>query len=89
MTLPLIYTLNNCNAAIRKKLIRIVRNKNTDKKSVDYLIEEVKKNGGIDYAEEKMLLFREEALKLLYDFPASDIRSALEELVRHTTDRTN
>jgi len=89
VTLPLIYVLNNCDAVIRKKLIRIVKCKNTDKKSIDYLIEEVKKNGGIDYAEKKMLLFRDEALQLLYDFPASDIRSALEELVRYTTNRTN
>jgi len=51
VTLPLIYTLNNSNLVLRKKLIRIVKYKNTDKKSIDYLIEEVKKNGGIEYAE--------------------------------------
>jgi octaprenyl-diphosphate synthase len=35
-----------------------------------------------------MMSFRDEALALLYQFPDSDIRKALEELVRYTTDRT-
>ena len=51
-------------------------------------MEEVIKAGGIQYAEEKMFFYRNEALKLLYEFPESDVRSALEELVRYTTDRT-
>lgn len=89
VTLPLIYTLNNCESLLRKKLIKIIKYKNTDKSSVDFLIEEVVKNGGIAYAEEKMFFFRDEALKLLYEFPESDTRSALEELVRYTTGRAN
>jgi len=87
VTLPLLYTLNNCNPLLRKKLLKIIKHKNTDKKSVAFLIEEVKKNGGIDYAEKKMLLFRDEALQLLYEFPPSDTRSALEELVQYSVGR--
>lgn len=89
VTLPLIYTLNNCGPFLRTKLTKIIKHKNNDKKNVDFLIEEVKKNGGIAYAEKKMLFFRDEALKLLYNFPESGTRWALEELVRYTTDRTN
>jgi len=31
--------------------------------------------------------YRDEALKILYEFEESDVRKALEELVRFTTDR--
>lgn len=88
LTLPLIYTLNNCSPAIKRKLIYIVKNENTQKKKVDFLLKTVKDTGGIRYATEKMFSFRDEALKILYEFPDSDVRKALEDLVRYTTDRT-
>lgn len=55
MTLPLIYTLNNCDASTRKKIIYIVKNNNTDKLKVQYVIDEVYKCGGINYATKKMI----------------------------------
>jgi len=88
LTLPLIYTLNNCSPEIRRKLIYIVKNENTQKEKVDFLLKTVKDTGGIRYATEKMFAFRDEALKILYEFPDSDVRKALEDLVRYTTDRT-
>jgi len=87
ITLPLIYTLNNCDASLRKKLLRIIKYQHTDKDKINYIIEEVTKAGGIRYAEEKMLSFRNEAMQALYAFPASPVRDALEELVVFTTDR--
>ncbi|MBA4054111.1 MAG: polyprenyl synthetase [Marivirga sp.] len=89
LTLPLIYALNNCDYWLRKKLIRIIKHKNTDEKSVDYLVNEVEKIGGITYAEKKMKSFSDEALSILYDFPESHVRAALVELVAYTTDRIN
>lgn len=89
LTLPLIYTLKNCDYLMRKKLVRIIKHKNTDEKSVDYLIDEVEKAGGIIYTEKKMQSFRDEALSILHDFPESDARAALDELVRFATDRIN
>lgn len=88
LTLPLIYTLNNCSPETKRKLIYIVKNENTQKDKVAFLLDTVKKCSGIRYATEKMLSFRDEALKILYEFPDSDVRKALEELVRYTTDRT-
>ncbi|MCZ2222601.1 MAG: polyprenyl synthetase family protein [Chitinophagales bacterium] len=88
LTLPIIYTLNNCEADVRKKIIYIVRNQNTEKEKVNYVIEMVNKYGGIDYATKKMFEFRDEALNILYKFPKTDVRDALEDLVRYTTDRT-
>jgi octaprenyl-diphosphate synthase len=87
LTLPIIYTLNNCNAATRKKIIYIVKNENTQPDKVKYIIEKVNELGGIDYATKKMFEYRDDALTILYAFPKTDVRDALEELVRYTTDR--
>jgi len=87
LTLPLIYTLNNVNPSLKRKIIYIVKNENTNKDKVKFVIEEVKKAGGIEYAKEKMFVYRDEALSVLYQFPESQVRKGLEELVRYTTDR--
>ena len=87
LTLPLIYTLNNCDAALRKKLIYIIKNENTKKDKVKFVIDAVTDTGGIRYATAKMLEFRDEALTVLHSFENSEVRNALEELVRYTTDR--
>lgn len=87
LTLPLIYTLNHSDKETRRKLIYIVKNENTNKEKVQFLIDTVQQSGGIQYATEKMMAFRDEALAILYTFPDSDVRRALEELVRYTTDR--
>lgn len=87
LTLPLIYTLNNCDAALRKKIIYIIKNQNTQKDKVDFVLNAVENFGGITYATNKMFAYRDEALNILHSFPPSEVREALEELVRYTTDR--
>jgi octaprenyl-diphosphate synthase len=87
LTLPLIYTLNNVGPSLKRKMIYIIKNENEKKDSVEFLINEVQKAGGIDYATQKMFNYRDEALALLHQFPESEVRQSLEELVRYTTDR--
>lgn len=87
LTLPLIYTLNQCSADIRRKIIYIIKNENTQKDKVKFVIDSVVATGGITYATQKMFAFRDEALEILHQFPDSPFREALEELVRYTTDR--
>lgn len=87
LTLPLIYTLNNCSSDLKRKLIYIIKNENQQKDKVGFVIDAVQNTGGIQYATEKMFAFRDEALAILHEFPDSPVRQALEELVRYTTDR--
>ncbi len=87
LTLPLIYTLNNCNSSTKRRIIGIVKNENTQKDKVKWVMDTVKSTGGIAYAQQKMLAYRDEALNILYDFTAGETRDALEDLVRYTTDR--
>ena len=87
LTLPLIYTLNTVDKTTRRQLIYIIKNRNKDPESVRQVIKKVTETGGIEYATKKMNTYRDEALSLLHEFSESDVRDALEELVRYTTDR--
>jgi octaprenyl-diphosphate synthase len=87
LTLPLIYTLNNTDSATRRKIIYIVKNNNLDKQKVKWVIDQVEKAGGINYAKNKMNEFRDEALTILRQFPESPVRQGLEDMVLYVTDR--
>jgi len=87
LTLPLIYTLNNIDKSERRKIIYIVKNQNKDPEKINYVLQKVIDSGGINYAAEKMIQYRDEALAVLFEYPESDVRTGLEELVRYTTDR--
>jgi octaprenyl-diphosphate synthase len=87
ITLPLIYTLNNLDASARRECIYIIKNQNKQKDKVDFVINKARETGGIDYAEKKMFAYRDEALAILHEFPDTEVRQGLEELVRFTTDR--
>ena len=87
LTLPLIFTLNKVAASKRRELIYIIKNENTVPGKVKYVIDTVVEAGGISYAAQKMNQYRDEALEILHSFPDGEVRQALEELVRYTTDR--
>lgn len=87
LTLPIIYTLKHANNNKRKELKYLLKNSNRRKESVNLIIEEVKKSGGIEYAVQKMNEFKTKALEILNSFPPSSTRDSLETLVRYTTER--
>jgi len=87
LTLPLIYTLNRADKETRRKIIYIVKNNNRDRQKVNWVINEVEKAGGIDYAIAKMNEYKQAALDILHTFPASPYRQGLEDLVRYVTER--
>jgi octaprenyl-diphosphate synthase len=87
MTLPLIYTLNNCTTKEKSWLINSIKNHNKDKKRVKEVIAFVKNNNGLAYAEQKMVQFQQEALLILDEFPASDYKNALSLVVNYAIER--
>ncbi len=87
LTLPLIHVLQKVSPSLKKQIINIVKNNNNDKKKVKFVIDNVVEHGGIEYATQKMIEYRDKALFILHEFPESPVRAALEELVRYTTDR--
>ena len=89
MTLPLIYALSKSGWLERRKIISIVKNQSDNPKKVKEVIEYVKGSGGIEYALEAMNRFHKEALDILKQFPDSDYKKSLEQLVQFTIDRSN
>lgn len=87
LTLPLIYTLNNTDKKTKRDIIYIIKNENTRKAKIDFIVDAVTKSGGIDYTIAKMNAYKEEALTILHSFPSSAIRDGFEELVNFVTDR--
>ena len=87
LTLPLIYTLNKVDKIIKKRLIYILKNKHKNQTEINFVIEKVIEAGGIEYATQKMLAYRDEALSILHQFDKTAVRDELESLVRFTTDR--
>lgn len=87
MTLPLIYVLNNSSKEKRKWLINSIKNHNKNKKRVKEVIAFVKEKGGLEYAVEKMIAFKDEALSLLEKYPNSEYKSALTLMVNYVVDR--
>lgn len=87
LTLPLIYTLNKIPASKKRELVYLIKNENKKPDKVKYIIEQVVAAGGMQYAAEKMNEYRDDAMKILHEFPEGDVRKALEDLVRYTTDR--
>jgi octaprenyl-diphosphate synthase len=87
LTLPLIYALNKFDRATRREIIYIIKNQNKDHEKVQYVIRKVTEAGGIEYANNRMNAYRDEALAILHEFEDNDASKGLEELVRYTTDR--
>ena len=87
MTLPLIYTLNNCNSSVKRNLINTVKNKNEDKKAVKELVQIVIEHGGIKYAQQRMDEYHQQAISLLKELPESQYRNGLQDLIAYTIER--
>lgn len=88
MTLPLIYALNKAPWLEKRKMINIVRNESHKPDKVLEVISFVKESGGLKYAEEVMQRYVAEAQTLLNEFPNSTHRTALENLVQYTIERS-
>ncbi len=84
MTLPLIYALINAAPSDRRWIIKTVKSNSDNSEKVQRVIDFVLNSGGIEYASEKMHLYRKEALEILHNFDECEARRALEGLVDYT-----
>ncbi len=87
MTLPLIYALEVCPGNEKKKIISIIRHHNRNSDKVDEVINFVKNYGGLDFAEKKMLEYKNNALEILKSFPDSESKESLVSLLEFTINR--
>ena len=87
MTLPLIYTLNTCTVKEKAWLINSVKKYNTDKKRVKEVIAFVKKHGGLEYTTAKMHDYKNKATAILTNFPDSDYKKSLLQMIDYVVER--
>ena len=87
MTLPLIYTLQQCDKATRRKIINTIKRHHNNPKKVDEVIDFVRQSGGIEYATEKMHDYKAKAIDIISDTPDSKVKQALNALIEYVIER--
>ena len=87
MTLPLIHVLNKSSKSEKRFIINTIKNSNKNKIKVNKLINLVKEKGGIEFAEKKMNFYRQNAIKILHEFPKNDYRDSLELMLNYVIER--
>jgi octaprenyl-diphosphate synthase len=87
MTLPLIHVLNKSSWTERRWIINTVRRHNKNPKRVKRLLQHVRENGGIRYAENAMQSYTDAALAILHQWPEAAGRRSLEALVHFNLQR--
>jgi len=87
MTLPLIHVLNKVSKKDRDWLINSIKRHNKNKKRVREVIQFVKDNGGIEYTQQTMRKYSEEALAVLDEFPENEYKESLITMVNYVMER--
>ena len=87
MTLPLIYTLNNISKQEKRFIINTIKNDSKNSKKIERIILLVKENKGLEFAEEKMNDYYNEALSFLEKIKDSEAKTSLIELVKYVVKR--
>ncbi len=88
VTLPLIYALKH--AADKKEseiILQIIKNADFTTENILLLTDFAKNNGGTDYAQQKMIEYKQKAINLIKDFQISDAKKSLLELVDFIIER--
>ncbi len=88
LTLPLIYALEHAPSKDSRQALKIIKN-GAKQKEVQWVMEFVKENGGIDYSVKKALEFGRRATENLVTFPASPAKEALTGFVEFVLERTS
>ena len=87
MTLPLIYTLKQVTRTEKNEIINTIRNHSDDRKKVRKIIDQVKHSGGLEYSNRIMNEYADKAKMALMDFPESEARTGLNDLINFTINR--
>jgi len=86
-TLPLIHALEQCPENERKRIVRIIRKHNNNSSKVQEVVSFAVSHGGIEYSENKMFTFRNEALEIIDDLPENVYKKSLINLVNYVVER--
>ena len=87
LTLPLIYSLSQTETTEKRRILRMIKQNSESKATFNAVYALILEKGGLDYAHQKMIAYRNEAFAILHEFPDSPSRQSLEQLVYFVTDR--
>ncbi len=87
MTLPLIYTLNHCDHQTKRLLISTFKKNKPDQTDIKWVVDTVIQKGGIEYANNVMQQYIDEAINLLNQFPDSEAKNYMKDLIHYTIQR--
>ncbi len=87
VTLPLIHALKTAPKEISSSMFEIIRNEDFTPENVDKLISFAKEYQGIEYAQSKMQENKQKALVLLNDYPDSEAKKSLIDLIDYIIER--
>jgi len=77
LTLPLIYALENAKGKTKEKVLEHIEKKEYSTENIDFINRFAIDNGGVNYAEKQMLIFKNKAIEEIKCFPDSDIKKSL------------
>lgn len=88
LTLPALYVLNAFNDESMKKLALKIRSLEATTEEITLFIDYVKQNGGIEYATQVMIDYRNKALALLPKTASPDLKEALTSYIDYVIERS-
>ena len=88
LTLPALYVLNAFNDESMKKLALKIRSLEATNEEITLFIDYVKRNGGIEYATQVMIDYRNKALALLPKTASPDLKEALTSYIDYVIERS-
>ena len=87
LTLPALYLLNTLNDESMKELALKIRALEATQDEINLFIDYVKRNGGIEYATQVMIDYRNKALALLPQTASEDLKEALTSYIDYVIER--
>lgn len=86
-TLPAIHVLSHTTEEKPLRIARRIREQTASPEEITDLIEYIKQQGGIEYAERRMRDYHHEALSMLQTLPDSPVKTSLTAFTEHVVDR--
>ena len=81
------HALQNAEASERRKMIKILRQKEKTDADIDTLMNFVRSHGGIEHAQKTMAEYVEKAKSVLAETPDNEARQSLIDLIDYTISR--
>ena len=88
LTLPALYVLNAFNEESMKNLALKIRSLEATDEEITLFIDYIKRNGGIEYATQVMIDYRNKALDLLPQTASPDLKEALTSYIDYVIERS-